>query len=96
MEDSTAVIVLAAGEGKRLKSHLPKVLHKVAGRSLLGHVLAALEDVRVDRRIVVVSPGRDEIASALEQEGVGSGVELVVQEPPRGTGDAVRVRGTAR
>ena len=91
MDDSTAVIVLAAGEGKRLKSHLPKVLHKVAGRSLLGHVLAALEDVRVDRRIVVVSPGRDEIASALEQEGVGSGVELVVQEPPRGTGDAVRV-----
>ena len=54
MEDSTAVIVLAAGEGKRLKSHLPKVLHKVAGRSLLGHVLAALRDVRVDRRIVVV------------------------------------------
>ena len=91
MGDSTAVIVLAAGEGKRLKSHLPKVLHRVAGRSLLGHVLTALNEVRVDRRIVVVSPRRDEIASALEEEGLRSGVELVVQEAPRGTGDAVRV-----
>jgi bifunctional UDP-N-acetylglucosamine pyrophosphorylase / glucosamine-1-phosphate N-acetyltransferase len=91
VDGSTAVIVLAAGEGKRLKSALPKVLHRVAGRSLLGHVLAVLEEVRVDRRIVVVSSRRDEIASALEEEGVGSDVELVVQDPPRGTGDAVRI-----
>ncbi|MGH2817520.1 MAG: bifunctional UDP-N-acetylglucosamine diphosphorylase/glucosamine-1-phosphate N-acetyltransferase GlmU [Actinomycetota bacterium] len=91
MDGSTAVIVLAAGEGKRLKSDLPKVLHRVAGRSLLGHVLAALEEVRVDRRIAVVSSRRDDIASALEEEGLGLDVELVVQDPPRGTGDAVRI-----
>ncbi|HEX2058897.1 MAG TPA: bifunctional UDP-N-acetylglucosamine diphosphorylase/glucosamine-1-phosphate N-acetyltransferase GlmU [Actinomycetota bacterium] len=84
-------IVLAAGDGKRLKSQLPKVLHEAAGRPLLGHVLAALAPLPLRRRVVVVSPRRDEIADALGAAGFGDGLELVVQEEPRGTADAVRV-----
>ena len=84
-------IVLAAGDGKRLKSRLPKVLHPAAGRPLLGHVLAALESLPLGRRVVVVSPRRDQIAAALDDAGLSDGFELVVQEVPRGTADAVRV-----
>jgi len=83
---STSAVVLAAGEGKRLKSDLPKVLHRVAGRSLLEHVLAALDSLRLSQRVLVVSKRRDEIAAAVTGEA-----RFVVQDPPRGTGDAVRV-----
>ncbi|MDQ4125366.1 MAG: bifunctional UDP-N-acetylglucosamine diphosphorylase/glucosamine-1-phosphate N-acetyltransferase GlmU [Actinomycetota bacterium] len=70
-----------------MRSRLPKVLHHAAGRPLLGHVVAALAPLELQRRVVVVSPRRDEIAA-----GVGDvDVEFVVQEVPRGTGDAVRV-----
>ena len=84
-------IVLAAGDGKRLKSQLPKVLHPAAGRPLLAHVLGALEPLSLRRRVVVVSPRRDEIAAGLAAAGFEDGFELVVQDVPRGTGDAVRV-----
>ncbi|MDQ3951449.1 MAG: bifunctional UDP-N-acetylglucosamine diphosphorylase/glucosamine-1-phosphate N-acetyltransferase GlmU [Actinomycetota bacterium] len=84
-------IVLAAGDGKRLKSRLPKVLHVAAGRPLLGHVLASLAPLELRRRVVVVSPRRDEIARVLGEAGFSEGLELAVQEVPRGTGDAVRV-----
>jgi bifunctional UDP-N-acetylglucosamine pyrophosphorylase/glucosamine-1-phosphate N-acetyltransferase len=87
----TVAIVLAAGDGKRLKSRLPKVLHHAAGRPLLAHVLASLEPLELGRRIVVVSPRRDEISDGLAAAGFSDGLELVVQEVPRGTGDAVRV-----
>ena len=83
---STSAVVLAAGEGKRLKSDLPKVLHRVAGRSLLEHVLAALDDLTLARRVIVASRRRDEIAAAISGD-----LTFVVQDPPRGTGDAVRV-----
>ncbi|HYP22066.1 MAG TPA: bifunctional UDP-N-acetylglucosamine diphosphorylase/glucosamine-1-phosphate N-acetyltransferase GlmU [Actinomycetota bacterium] len=82
-------IVLAAGDGKRLKSRLPKVLHHAAGRPLLGHVIAALAPLPLRRRVVVVSPRRDEIVAGLG--GLADGIDFVVQEVPRGTGDAVRV-----
>jgi bifunctional UDP-N-acetylglucosamine pyrophosphorylase/glucosamine-1-phosphate N-acetyltransferase len=83
--------VLAAGDGRRLKSQLPKVLHHAAGRPLLGHVLAALAPLPLGRRVVVVSPRREEIADALAAAGFAEGLELVVQREPRGTADAVRV-----
>lgn len=79
-------VVLAAGEGKRLKSSLPKVLHRIAGRSLLEHVLAALDDLTLAERVVVVSPRAREGGGSLPED-----LTLVVQDPPRGTGDAVRV-----
>ncbi len=84
-------IVLAAGEGKRLRSRMPKVLHRVAGRPLLGHVLAALQPLELDRLIVVTSSRTDEIEAAISEAGWDTGVELVVQDPPLGTGDAARL-----
>ncbi|MDQ3772613.1 MAG: bifunctional UDP-N-acetylglucosamine diphosphorylase/glucosamine-1-phosphate N-acetyltransferase GlmU [Actinomycetota bacterium] len=87
---SLTVVVLAAGEGKRMKSSVQKVLHKAAGRSLLGHVLASVAPLRPARTIVVTSARKDEVGSSLEAEGF-SGLDLVVQDPPRGTADAARV-----
>ena len=81
-----AVVVLAAGQGTRMRSALPKVLHPVCGRTLLAHVLAAVAPLRARRTLVVVGHGRDAVTAALPE-----GVEAVVQEEQRGTGHAVRV-----
>ncbi len=90
MTDTRTAIVLAAGEGKRLRSGLPKVLHRVGGRPLVGHVLAALAPLGADRTVVVASKRLDEIKGAIEAAGFGD-LDYVVQDPPRGTGDAVRI-----
>ena len=60
-----AVLVLAAGEGKRMRSSTPKVLHEVGGRSLLGHVLAAAADLDPEHVLVVVGHGRDQVVEHL-------------------------------
>lgn len=82
MTDVTAVI-LAAGEGKRMKSDLPKVLHEICGRPLLGYVLAALDNLCNDK-IVVVGHGAAEVRAAF-----GQSVQFVLQEEQLGTGHAV-------
>ena len=82
-------VVLAAGEGKRLRSALPKVLHRAAGRPLVGHVLAAIAGLDVDQTVVVASPRAPEIQAALGE--TAADLDFVVQDPPRGTGDALRV-----
>jgi bifunctional UDP-N-acetylglucosamine pyrophosphorylase/glucosamine-1-phosphate N-acetyltransferase len=84
MSAPVAIIVLAAGKGTRMKSDMPKVLHKIAGRSMIGHVLAALEPLAPERRVVVISPGQDDVAAEVAP------VETAVQQEARGTGDAVR------
>jgi bifunctional UDP-N-acetylglucosamine pyrophosphorylase/glucosamine-1-phosphate N-acetyltransferase len=81
-----AVVVLAAGEGKRMRSATPKVLHEVCGRTLLGHVLAAVEPLSAERVLVVVGHGRDEVTQALPPYATA-----VVQDEQRGTGHAVRL-----
>lgn len=80
-----SVVILAAGEGKRLKTARAKVLHEACGRPLLDHVLEAVEPLRPDRTVVVVGHLREQVEAHLG----GRGVALAVQEPPRGTGDAV-------
>ncbi|HEX5101317.1 MAG TPA: NTP transferase domain-containing protein, partial [Polyangiaceae bacterium] len=88
MKDVTAV-VLAAGLGTRMKSQLPKVLHRIAGRPLIEFpVRAALE--LDDAAVVVVTSGHPEIEASLTK-AFGSRVVTAVQDPPRGTGDAARV-----
>jgi bifunctional UDP-N-acetylglucosamine pyrophosphorylase/glucosamine-1-phosphate N-acetyltransferase len=77
-------IVLAAGEGTRMRSTRPKVLHQLAGRSLLAHVLTALDDGRV---AVVVGPGSEAVAQ--EAERVLPAAECFVQRERRGTAHAV-------
>jgi len=84
-----AVIVLAAGEGTRMKSPVPKTLHLVCGQTMLGHCLAAAAELNPDRLIVVVGHNADRVAAhALEQVPSAT---IVVQDYIGGTGHAVRV-----
>jgi bifunctional UDP-N-acetylglucosamine pyrophosphorylase/glucosamine-1-phosphate N-acetyltransferase len=78
-------IVLAAGLGTRMRSQTPKVLHLVAGKPLLAHVLDAVRGAGA--RPVIVLSRESEPARAI----VGDGAVVAMQDPPRGTGDAVRV-----
>jgi bifunctional UDP-N-acetylglucosamine pyrophosphorylase/glucosamine-1-phosphate N-acetyltransferase len=84
-----AVIVLAAGEGKRMKSATPKVLHQIAGRSLVAHVLTAAGGLQATRTIVVVGHGREQVGEHLAEHFPD--VETVVQPEQNGTGHAVRL-----
>ena len=84
-----AVIVLAAGEGKRMKSQLPKVLHTLCGRSMLGHALAAARDLRPERLVVVAGHGREQVSAEVSR--LAPDATVVVQERLGGTGHAVRM-----
>jgi bifunctional UDP-N-acetylglucosamine pyrophosphorylase/glucosamine-1-phosphate N-acetyltransferase len=83
------VIVLAAGGGTRMKSKTMKVLHPVAGRSMVGHVLAAVQQVQPRRIVAVVGHQRDQVGPHIE--ALVPDVLLAVQEEQQGTGHAVRV-----
>ncbi|MBL7495982.1 bifunctional UDP-N-acetylglucosamine diphosphorylase/glucosamine-1-phosphate N-acetyltransferase GlmU [Frankia sp. CNm7] len=83
-----ATIVLAAGAGTRMRSTTPKVLHRVAGRTLLDHVLAAAAPLGAEHTVVVIGHGRDAVAASLDGR---PGTRTVVQERQGGTGHAVRV-----
>jgi bifunctional UDP-N-acetylglucosamine pyrophosphorylase/glucosamine-1-phosphate N-acetyltransferase len=84
-----AVIVLAAGEGTRMKSALPKTLHKVCGRTMLGHALVAAAELAPERLIVVVGHAGDEVAAHVR--GHAPNAVIVMQDYLGGTGHAVRV-----
>ena len=81
-----AVIVLAAGEGTRMKSATPKVLHRIAGRTLLGHAIAAAREVAPEHLAVVVRHERDVVAAHVAE--VDPGVVIVDQDEIKGTGRA--------
>jgi bifunctional UDP-N-acetylglucosamine pyrophosphorylase/glucosamine-1-phosphate N-acetyltransferase len=89
MSEARTVVVLGAGEGKRMRSALPKVLHPLMGRTLLGHVLHAAEPLGAKRSIVVVGHGAEQVTAYLAQ--VAPDAEPVLQADQRGTGNAVRV-----
>ncbi len=80
---ATLAVILAAGEGTRMRSRLPKVLHRVAGRPMIRHVVAAVEEAGVDRVVVVVGPGMDEVAKAAAPH------PTAIQHDRRGTAHAV-------
>ncbi|MFV0281774.1 MAG: bifunctional UDP-N-acetylglucosamine diphosphorylase/glucosamine-1-phosphate N-acetyltransferase GlmU [Rhodoblastus sp.] len=80
-------IVLAAGEGQRMRSAIPKVLHRVAGRSMLAHVLCALSAAGADGVAVVVGPGREDVADVARKTAPGT--EIFVQTERLGTAHAV-------
>ncbi len=82
-----AIVVLAAGMGTRMKSTLPKVLHKVAGRSMLGHVLSAAAALRPDRVVVVHGPDADGVKK--EAQNFMPHVRFAEQTERKGTGHAV-------
>ncbi len=84
-----AVVVLAAGEGTRMKSATPKVLHELCGRSLVGHVLAASGELDPQNLVVVVGHAREKVTAHLAE--VAPDVRTAVQEQQNGTGHAVRM-----
>jgi bifunctional UDP-N-acetylglucosamine pyrophosphorylase/glucosamine-1-phosphate N-acetyltransferase len=86
-------VVLAAGEGTRMKSSLPKVLHQIGGRTLLAHVLSAVREAGGMRSAVVVGPGHEAVAD--EAKANASGAEIFVQTERRGTAHAVLAAKTA-
>ncbi|WP_298989822.1 bifunctional UDP-N-acetylglucosamine diphosphorylase/glucosamine-1-phosphate N-acetyltransferase GlmU [uncultured Pseudokineococcus sp.] len=82
-----AVVVLAAGEGTRMRSALPKVLHPLGGRSLLGHALVAARGADPERLVVVVRHERERVAA--EARAVDADVVVAEQDDVPGTGRAV-------
>jgi bifunctional UDP-N-acetylglucosamine pyrophosphorylase/glucosamine-1-phosphate N-acetyltransferase len=82
-----AAIILAAGKGTRMRSALPKVLHRVAGQPMIAHVLAALSPLAPEKTIVVTAPGM----KAVEEEALrkAKNCRFVIQEEQKGTGHAV-------
>ena len=87
MKTSTdfAVIILAAGQGTRMRSDIHKVLHPIAGRPLLLHLLDSVDKLGAVRRVVVVGKGRDQVEKALD----GSNVAIAHQAEQKGTAHAV-------
>lgn len=83
-------MVLAAGGGTRMKSRVPKVLHLAAGRPLLAHVLAAAHPLGLEAAYAVVPKNKSIFESVLGDEQLQGPLELIVQDPPQGTADAVK------
>ena len=79
-----AAVILAAGKGTRMKSALPKVLHEIGGRSMLGHVMQTVSALGVDKTVVVVGPDMNQVAEA------ASGADIAIQHEALGTGHAVQ------
>ena len=80
------IVIMAAGKGTRMKSATPKVLHKLAGRSLLAHVLKRCEPLSADARIVITGHGAEQVETAVQAEGL----RFVRQMPQLGTGHAIQ------
>ncbi|MCW2787144.1 MAG: glmU [Marmoricola sp.] len=93
MTQDLTVIVLAAGGGTRMKSKTMKVLHPIAGRSMIGHVLHAAAALEPTRIVAVVGTQREQVGPHIE--ALVPGVVLAVQETQEGTGHAVRIAWAA-
>ena len=81
-----AVIILAAGQGTRMRSDTHKVLHPIASQPLLLHLLDRVDALGADKRVVVVGKGRDQVEKAI----AGRNVDIAVQAEQKGTGHAVQ------
>ncbi len=93
MSDPLTVVVLAAGKGTRMKTARPKVLHPLAGRSMLAHVLAAAAALRPAEAVVVLADGMDQVAAEVDRGPLPA--RIVIQEPQLGTGHALMVARAA-
>jgi len=89
--DPFSVVILAAGQGTRMRSDTHKVLHPIAGRPMLEHLLDTVDQLGADRRVVVVGKGREQVEAALD----GHDALIAVQEEQKGTGHAVQQAETA-
>src|SRR5215467_11477248 len=80
------VVILAAGKGTRMKSACPKVVHDLAGRPLIEHVLRVVDELRPQTTVIVVGHGGDEVRKVLANR---PSLQFVVQSPQLGTGHAL-------
>jgi bifunctional UDP-N-acetylglucosamine pyrophosphorylase / glucosamine-1-phosphate N-acetyltransferase len=89
-ERDTAVLVLAAGAGTRMRSDTPKVLHRLAGRSMLAHALHSVAKVAPQQLVVVLGQDRDRITPAVAElaDELGRSIQIAVQDQQLGTGHA--------
>ncbi len=83
------VVILAAGMGKRMQSALPKVLHPLAGKPLLAHVVATARSLQATRLCVIYGHGGAAVPEMLKQLAHGAAIGTALQEPQLGTGHAV-------
>jgi bifunctional UDP-N-acetylglucosamine pyrophosphorylase/glucosamine-1-phosphate N-acetyltransferase len=86
-EQKVAAVILAAGKGTRMKSAKHKVLHEIAGKPMLFHLMDTVKKIGCDKQVVVVGSGRDQIETALD--AADSNASLTVQKEQLGTGHAV-------
>src|SRR5687767_4057900 len=82
-----SVVILAAGQGTRMRSDTHKVLHPIAGKPMLMHLLGTVEAMGAERQVVVVGKGREQLEEALH----GHGIETALQTQQKGTGHAVQM-----
>jgi bifunctional UDP-N-acetylglucosamine pyrophosphorylase/glucosamine-1-phosphate N-acetyltransferase len=86
-----SVVILAAGQGTRMRSDTHKVLHPIAGKAMLLHLLDTVDGMGAERRVVVVGKGREQLEAALD----GRGVTTALQAEQKGTAHAVRMAADA-
>jgi bifunctional UDP-N-acetylglucosamine pyrophosphorylase / glucosamine-1-phosphate N-acetyltransferase len=82
-KNNLAILILAAGKGSRMKSDLPKVLHPIAGKPMIKHIVDTAQQLNPQKRIAVLSPQMDSVAQEI------ASYEIAIQSSPQGTGDAV-------
>lgn len=88
MSEAVSIVVLAAGKGTRMRNGRAKVLHPLAGWPLVRHVLAAALELAPDRLVTVLAPGMEDVAAAVR--AIAPAGSIALQDPPLGTGHAVR------
>ena len=88
---SLSAVVLAAGEGSRMRSERPKPLHRLCGRPMLMYVLDSLADVDADRAVIVVGHKGEWVTKKMQEHNHGREIDFVEQRVQRGTGDATMV-----
>jgi len=82
-------IILAAGEGTRMKSNIPKVLHKICGKPLVDHVLCACKNANIDKNIIIVGHGKDQVMEKIADTNTIFKAQPTYEGAPYGTGFAV-------
>jgi bifunctional UDP-N-acetylglucosamine pyrophosphorylase / glucosamine-1-phosphate N-acetyltransferase len=93
---TVSAIVLAAGEGTRMRSHRPKPLHRICGRAMVLHVIHALEHLAPERTAVVVGHGAERVTKSVQAHAPAWANVVFVEQPrQRGTGDAAAIGMTA-
>ncbi|WP_290867371.1 bifunctional UDP-N-acetylglucosamine diphosphorylase/glucosamine-1-phosphate N-acetyltransferase GlmU [Aquabacterium sp.] len=87
---SLSIVIMAAGKGTRMKSSRPKVLHKLAGRPMLAHVIGTTASLQADQQVVVTGHGAELVESSMTAAFAQAPLRFVRQEPQLGTGHAVQ------